>query len=96
MTDVLPTAECKFHDLALTKMTRILGEKRARAIMGELLAMLGLELRDADELLHFATELSKLGGFEGAVGAMLSVQAVMHGAVGDPQLQNARPARRPV
>ncbi len=95
MTDVL-AIECKFRELALTKMTRILGEKRARVIMGQLLSSLGVELRDADELLQFASELSKLGGFEGAVGAMLSVQAVMHGAVGDAHPLTARPARRPV
>lgn len=82
MTDVLPIAECKFRELALTKMTRILGEKRARRLVTEILASLGIELRDADELLRFSNELSKLGGFEGAVGAMLSVQAVMHGATG--------------
>lgn len=92
MTDVLPIAELKFRDLALTKMTRILGEKRAHAIMDRLLQTLGVEFRDAEELFQFAGELSKLGGFEGAVGAMLSVQAVMHGAAGDtqPTLRRAR------
>ncbi len=93
MTDVVPMTECKFRDLALTKMTRILGEKRAHVLMDQLLSTLGVELRDADELLQFAIELSKLGGFEGAVGAMLSVQAVMHGAVGETP-PPARPARR--
>lgn len=72
-----------FHDLALTKMTRILGEHRARRIMTQIMESIGVELRDADELFRFASELSKLGGFEGAVGAMLSVQAVMHGAAGE-------------
>ncbi len=90
MTEVVPETQCKFHQLALTKMTRILGEQRARVLMDQVLTTLGVELANADELLQFANELSKLGGFEGAVGAMLSVQAVMHGAVGDP------PTRRPV
>ncbi|MEJ7597563.1 MAG: hypothetical protein WKG01_06600 [Kofleriaceae bacterium] len=77
-------------------MTRILGEKRAHLIMGQLLSTLGVELRDADELFEFANELSKLGGFEGAVGAMLSVQAVMHGAAGDAKPAPAGHARRHV
>ncbi len=72
----------KLHELALTKMTRILGEQRAHRLMVQILASLDIELRSADELLRFSEELSKLGGFEGAVGAMLSVQAVMHGAGG--------------
>ncbi len=83
MPESVPTTAGKFHELALTKMTRILGEQRARRLMNQILASLGVELRDADELLQFASELSKLGGFEGAVGAMLSVQAVMHGAAGE-------------
>lgn len=73
----------KFHELALTKMTRILGEQRAHRLMEQILESLGIELQGPDELLRFAAELSKLGGFEGAVGAMLSVQAVMHGASTD-------------
>ncbi len=70
----------ELHDLALGKMTRILGHERAHRLMSGILASLGIELRDADELLRFSKELSKLGGFEGAVGAMLSVRAVMSGA----------------
>lgn len=73
-----------FHELALTKMTRVLGEPRAQRLMTQILGALAIELRDADALLQFASELSKLGAFEGAVGAMLSVQAVMHGASGEP------------
>lgn len=83
MPEPVPTAAGKFHELALTKMTRILGEKRAQRLISQITRSLGVELRDADALLQFAGELSKLGGFEGAVGAMLSVQAVMHGAGGE-------------
>ena len=78
-----PIASSKFHELALTKMTRILGEQRAHRLMTQISSSLGLELHDAEELLRFARELSTRGGFEGAVGAMLCVQAVMHGAVGE-------------
>ncbi len=83
MPESVPTTAGKFHELALTKMTRILGERRAHRLMSQIMASLGIEVRDADELLQFAGELSKLGGFEGAVGAMLSVQAIMHGAAAE-------------
>lgn len=73
-----PTSE--FHTLALTKMTRVLGAERARQLMGVLLGRLGTTLDTADDLLNFSNELSKFGGFEGAVGAMLSVRALMSGA----------------
>ena len=76
--------ESKFYELARTKMTRVLGEQRAHRLMTQIMASLGIELRNVDELLQFASELSKLGGFEGAVGAMLSVQAIMHGAAAEP------------
>lgn len=68
------------HALALSKMTRVLGAERARQLMCELLGRLGITLETADDLLQFSNELSKLGGFEGAVGAMLSVRALMDGA----------------
>ena len=84
MASSAPIVDGKFYDLALTKMTRVLGEQRAQHLMKQILTALGVTLRDADELLQFAAELSKLGGFEGAVGAMLSVQAVMHGAITGP------------
>ncbi|MBA3459586.1 MAG: hypothetical protein H0T46_06475 [Deltaproteobacteria bacterium] len=80
----MPTAsdhmDGKLHELALNKMIRILGEQRARRLMGDILTSLSIAIQDADDLLRFGAELSKRPGFEGAVGAMLSVQAVMHGA----------------
>lgn len=83
MPDVGSIAADRFRELARAKMTRVLGEKRAQHLMSQIMASLGVDLCDADELLRFADALSKFGGFEGAVGAMLSVQAVMHGAAGD-------------
>ncbi len=70
----------ELHELALTKMIRILGEQRARRLMGEVLSSLGIVIEGANDLLRFATELAKRPGFEGAVGAMLSVQAIIQGA----------------
>ncbi len=75
-----PNSDSEFYQLALTKMTRVLGAERARRLIGEVLADLGIELSTADDLALFAAALTKLGGFEGAVGAMLSVSAVMKGA----------------
>lgn len=74
------TTPSEYHALALAKMSRILGPERAQQLVFELLGRLRLTLATADELLMFSTELSKLGGFEGAVGAMLSVRALMSGA----------------
>lgn len=83
MSEHASTSE--YHALALTKMTRILGAERARQLMSELLERLGITLETADDLLQFSNELSKLGGFEGAVGAMLSVRALMNGAGTKPR-----------
>ncbi|MBA3460934.1 MAG: hypothetical protein H0T46_13275 [Deltaproteobacteria bacterium] len=66
-------------------MTRILGAQRANRLMHQILESLDIQLHGPDELLRFAAELSKLAGFEGAVGAMLSVQAVMNGASADAE-----------
>jgi hypothetical protein len=74
------TSRSELHELALTKMSRVLGEERARRLASQILAHLCIELRTPDDLHAFAAELQKLGGFEGAVGAMLSVRAVMNGA----------------
>ncbi len=73
-----------FHAIALTRMTRVLGADRARSLMTEIVSTLGIRLETADELFAFANELAKLGGFEGAVGAMLSVRALMSGAAAKP------------
>lgn len=78
----MPNSE--FGQLALEKMTRVLGEARARQLFDEICTEIGLNgISDADDLLAFARALSGRGAFEGAVGAMLSVQAVMKGAKSD-------------
>lgn len=70
----------EIRDLALTRMSKVLGPDRARQLMNKLLGELGIDLRSPDDLLQFADALSRLGGFEGAVGAMLGVTAVLRGA----------------
>ena len=75
----MPNSE--YGHLALEKMTRVLGEPRARQLFDEICTEIGLKgISSADDLLAFARALSDRGAFEGAVGAMLSVQAVMKGA----------------
>ena len=68
------------RDLAFGTMARVLGHDRATVMLGRLLAELGIELRTADELLLLSQRMVRLGGFEGAVGAMLGVSAVVRGA----------------
>ena len=75
------TAEA-FHELALGKMTAVLGAERARRLLHDILSRMNIQLQSADDLFAFATHLSSVGGFEGAVGAMLCVRAVMSGASG--------------
>ena len=73
--------DLEFSKLAQEKMARVLGQARATALFAEILAEIGLaSIASADDLLLFARALSDRGAFEGAVGAMLSVQAVMRGA----------------
>lgn len=70
------------RQLALQKMSAVLGEGRARSLLDEICRSENVPLATADDLFRFAAGLSKLGGFEGAVGALLSVRAVMLGAKG--------------
>lgn len=70
-------------ELALTRLTRVLGASAGRRVFDETLTEAGLaKLTTADDLYLFAGILSNRGGFEGAVGGMLAVTAVMRGAAG--------------
>ena len=67
--------------LAREKMSRVLGATRAAQLYAQVMTEVRLsELRDADDLLQFAQALTSHGGFEGSVGALLSVQATIRGA----------------
>lgn len=70
----------EIHEFALAKMTKVLGADRARQLMDRLLEQLDLELRAPGDLARLSEAMSELGGFEGAVGAMLGVAAVLRGA----------------
>lgn len=65
---------------AFAKVSKVLGPDRARQVMDRLLAELDIELRTPHDLLRLSEGMSRLGGFEGAVGAMLGVTAVLWGA----------------
>lgn len=73
-------ASGELHRLAFEKMAAVLGAERARQLQQSILDDLGIELRTPQDLLRFSEALSRFGGFEGAVGAMLGVTAVMRGA----------------
>ena len=80
MTEVVTESGSAIQRLAYDKMSAVLGPERARRLMQQLLHRLELELQTAQDLMTFASEMSALGGFEGAVGAMLGVTAILRGA----------------
>ncbi len=71
--------ESEFQRLAWEKMSAVLGESRAERLLTSILSTTGGSIETADDLFAFAAELARYGGFEGAVGGLLSVQAVLHG-----------------
>ncbi|MDP3220422.1 MAG: hypothetical protein Q8S73_40385 [Deltaproteobacteria bacterium] len=74
-------------DLALDKLTRVLGAEKGRRVYGDVLSDAGLtEILTADDLYVFSEHLSRLGGFEAAVGGLLGVDAVLRGASARPQV----------
>ena len=65
--------------LAREKIARVFGASQADAILRRLVTEMGLaSLRDMDDVDRFAQWLKARGGIEGAVGAALSVQMLMH------------------
>lgn len=71
----------ELEELAMGKLTRVLGHTGGRRVFDETLAEVGLgQITTADELYVFAGALSRRSGFEAAVGGLLSVAAVMRGA----------------
>ena len=80
MNTTTPEPHGEIHSLALAKMSAVLGPERADRLLRSILHDLGIELRTPQDLFRFSEDLSRHGGFEGAVGAMLGVAAVMRGA----------------
>ena len=80
----VPSAPSAFADLALAKLTRVLGNEKGRRVFQQTLDAVGLDhLGTADDLYVFAQQLSTHAGFEAALGGLLSVAALVRGARGD-------------
>lgn len=70
-----------WSEVALAKLSNVLGKAKGEEVFAATLRELGLvQLSSADDLYVFAQQVIKLGGFAGAVGALLSVHSVIHGA----------------
>lgn len=82
----------ELHELALRKAAAVLGPDRASRLIARILCELEIQLESARDLLVLSEAMTKLGGFEGAVGAMLGVVAVMRGA--SPSGRNSEPPQR--
>lgn len=81
MTGVESTPVDSWTEVARSKLARILGPERAEILTRETLAGIGLsELGSPEDLLRFADELTKQGGFIEAVGRSLHVHAKLRGA----------------
>jgi hypothetical protein len=66
---------------AVTQLSKILGEDRAKVMVKECLGEAGLtDVKTPQELLKFAQSLSKRGGFVEVVGRSLKIQALLAGA----------------
>ncbi len=91
MTVPTATSPSEVHRLALEKMSAVLGRVHASELLHRILGELRIELRTPQDLLEFSEALAAMGGFEGAVGAMLGVTAVLRGAA--PKDREAKVAR---
>ncbi len=79
-----PSAAEDLEELALARLGRVVGQG-ARRCFDEALKDAELKgIRSPDDLYAFARALSNRGGFEGGVGGLLAVAAVMRGATRRP------------
>lgn len=67
------------REQTLLTMQHVLGVERAEVVMESLLAELKMELETVDDLARFAEAMSQQAGFEGAVGSMLALRAMLQG-----------------
>lgn len=81
MTDSTANVGISVETLAREKMSRVLGASRAQKLFAEIMAEIGLaQLSTPENLLVFSRALSRRPAFEGTVGTMLVVAAVLRGA----------------
>jgi len=68
-------------DLALEKLTTVLGPERGHAVFKEALAESRVStIASPQDLLTLADAIQRRGGVEGAVGSILGFQALLRGA----------------
>ena len=80
-------ATVSWNDVARTKLVRILGVTEGEARFRETMKLLGASsLASPDDLYDFANLLKKGTPVVAAIGAMLSLNAVMNGATGDREI----------
>jgi hypothetical protein len=78
-----PPNATSWDKVARDKLCSVLGREQGEAVMAQVLKQIGLtSLATPDELHRFAQHVARLDGFIAAVGALLSLHAVMHGASG--------------
>jgi hypothetical protein len=76
-----------WNDVARTKLVRILGVTEGEAMFQETMRLLGVStLTSPDDLYDFANLLKKGRPVVAAIGAMLSLNAVMNGATVDREI----------
>jgi len=73
-----------FGEIARAKLSRVMGPALADSLLERTLRLIGLEdLSSADDLYHFSSELSRnKDPIAAAVGGLLGVTALLHGAKG--------------
>jgi hypothetical protein len=75
--------ETRWEQVARAKLSHVLGREQGAAVMVRVMEQHHLPtLATAEDLYQFAQHVSRLDGFASAVGALLSLHAVMNGASG--------------
>ncbi|MDO9016282.1 MAG: hypothetical protein Q8S73_10110 [Deltaproteobacteria bacterium] len=78
-----PASDPALHGLVESKLVKVFGVERGMVLLDGLLSQLGLAAVDTTaDLARLADLLEKQPGFEGTVGAVLSVMAAMRRSQG--------------
>ncbi|MEO8035746.1 MAG: hypothetical protein ABI837_15020 [Acidobacteriota bacterium] len=86
------TTRTEWDDLASTKLARVLGAAEGEAVFQRTLKTLGFQhLQSANDVYQFAQLLKGETAIIAAVGAMLSLSAVIKGADATPAPAQNRP-----
>lgn len=75
----------KFSDQSLERLSKVIGTERTEMLRREALQALGITtLTTPQEVLDFATYLTRYGGVIEAIGRAMKVQALLRGAIEAP------------